>query len=840
MAAISVNQKIFEKLQQAYIEKFGASPKFLITELNRVYQDKREDSKDIISDKTIRNFFKDNEPTKMQEKNLNFLCAILLGYESYQEALRQQTVLEQGEKAETDNQETWLHRYQEYLKRKCGTIKVLTMTQPLQLDSVYTQVNVLENIQGKQSKTLQELFSQFSNEGISFSRFNYRIRNHLSALDAVNTYSKLLIWGKPGAGKTTFLKHLVLYSIEQKEEVKEIPIFISLKAFSDKEDKQNLLDAVKEDLSDYIAETSQFVQDILEQGHCLILLDGLDEVGETKSDRIYQSIDNFVKKFPKNRFVLTCRSGSADYIFPDFTEVEIADFDNSQVEIFIRKWFAPSEDLKLADSLLEKIEKNRAIEELTANPLLLTMLCLVFDDRYELPSNQYSLIHDAVEILLRRWDASRRIERSITNKFNLPYQQKVNLLSKVAYESFLQEPHKILWQQRELEEIIGNYIENLPDFSTDTLNFDSLAILKRIEANHGLLVKQAQDIYSFSHLTFQEYFVANYIVESRSYEILKEVVKQHLVNRQWREVFLIIAGRLANADDFLKILFIQINKLVNSKRLQDMLAWLDDVTTYHGVKSSSWRAFYLFVDQEFELYTNQLSKVDSALAQKLATLLKEFNRERKKIIERSPLSDFALYLVDTYTKVSAKAENKQFKPHKVNPLLRKELPVSDDTAMAPQLGGEGVTIDKNRGVITLSKQQRQITLDKDNFPNQIISSITSDRSVNYESLADELIFLQESFPDDNAPQSDWQDWIKHLRGVMRLYLNIGYDDVKFSPEQIKTLKDYLYANILLLECIKGCNYSSKDLRTQILDYLLLPSKRIPETLIREQGLGVRG
>jgi hypothetical protein len=835
MAVISVNEKIFEKLKQAYIEKFGASPKFLINELNRVYQEKKEDSKDIISDKTIRNFFKDDEASKMQEKNLNFLCRILLEYESYQEALRHQVALEQGEPNETNPGETWLERYQEYLKRKCGTVKVLMMTHPLQLDNIYAQVNVLENVRGKQSKTIQELFTHFSSEGIGFSGFNYRIQNNLSALDAVKNYSKLLIWGKPGAGKTTFLKHLVLHSIRQ-EEIQEIPIFISLKAFSDEEQELSLTDAIQKDLSDYVSNPSHFVKDLLEQGRCLILLDGLDEVGETKSDRLYQRIDDFVKKFPKNRFVLTCRSGSADYIFPDFTEVEMADFDDNQVDFFIRKWFAPTEDLKLADSLLEKIETNRAIEELTANPLLLTMLCLVFDDRYELPRNQYSLIHDAVEILLRKWDASRRIERSVKNKFNLPYQQKVNLLSKIAYESFMQEPHKILWQQRELEEIIGNYIENLPDFSNDTLHVDSLAVLKRIEANHGLLVKQAQDIYSFSHLTFQEYFVANYIVESRSYELLKEVVKQHLVNRQWREVFLIIAGRLANADDFLKILFIQINKLVSSKRLQDMLTWLDDVTTYHDVRSSSWRAFYLFVDQEFELYTNQLSKVDSALAQKLAVLLKEFNRERNRIINRSSLSDFALYLVDIYTKVSTRAENKQFASHKVSPLLRKELPISDDMLLSPQLGGEGVMIDKNRGVITLTKQQRQITLDKNDFPNQVVSSLTSDKSLNYEGLADALMFLKESFPDDNAPQSDWQDWIKHLRGVMRLYLNIGYDDVKFSPEQIKTFKDYLYANILLLECIKGSNYSSKDLRNQILDYLLLPSKRIPETLIREQGL----
>ncbi|GAB1542118.1 hypothetical protein NUACC21_47920 [Scytonema sp. NUACC21] len=832
MAAIPVNQKVFDKLKQAYIEKFGASPKFLITELNRVYQDKRETSKDIISDKTIRNFFKDDEPTKMQEKNLNFLCGVLLGYESYQEALRQQAVLDEVTQGNFEVKGDWLHHYQEYIQIKCGTMKVLTMTHPVQLDSIYANVSVLESVRGKQSKTIQELLTNLSSTSTIFSRLHYKIGSQLAAVDAVKRYSKLLIWGRPGAGKTTFLKHLAVHSFQELGR-QDIPIFISLKAFSDEDDRPNLVDAIKKELTPYISEPEQFIQELLEQGRCLILLDGLDEVAYAKSEAVYRTIDTFIKRYSKNRFVMTCRSGASDYTFPDFTEVAMADFDDNKIEVFVKKWFASSQELKLADSLLEEIEKNRSIQELTPNPLLLTMLCLVFDDNYELPRNQYTLIHDAVDILLRKWDASRRIERHLANRFNLPHQRKVNLLSQIAYESFQQEPHKHLWHQRELEEIIGDYIENLPEVSSDTLAIDSLAILKTIEANHGLFIKQAQDIYSFSHLTFQEYFVANYIVDSQDIELLKEVVKQHLTNRHWREVFLMIAGRLANADAFLRLIFNQINRIASSKVLQDMLTWLDDVTSYHGIKSSSWRAFYLFVDQEFELYTNQLTKVDSALAQKLAILLKEFNRERKKIIERSPLSDFALYLVDTYSKVAARAQDKQFQPQKVSPLLRRELPMSDDTANSPELGGEGVTVDKDKGVITLNKQQRQITLDKDHFPNQVISGIVSERPLNYEGLADELMFLLESFPQEDAPTSDWQDWTKHLRGVMRLYLNIGYDDVKFSPEQIKIVKDYFYANVLLLECVRGGSYSSKELRNQIVDHLLLPNKRIPRSLIGE-------
>ncbi len=161
MTTIIVDQKILEQLKQAYAEKFGSSPKLLITELNHIYQDKKDSLKDVISDKTIRNFFNNTEPGKMQEKNLNFLCGVLLGYESYQAALRQQAALEKLEQPHLDVNAQWVERYQEYINTKCGTMKVLTMTQPVQLDSIYANVNVLENVKSKKQKTIEELLTSF-------------------------------------------------------------------------------------------------------------------------------------------------------------------------------------------------------------------------------------------------------------------------------------------------------------------------------------------------------------------------------------------------------------------------------------------------------------------------------------------------------------------------------------------------------------------------------------------------------------------------------------------------------------------------------------------------------
>ena len=40
------------------------------------------------------------------------------------------------------------------------------------------------------------------------------------------------------------------------------------------------------------------------------------------------------------------------------------------------------------------------------------------------------------------------------------------------------------------------------------------AVLKAIEAQHGIFSQRAQRIYSFAHLTFQEYFTAQYIADT--------------------------------------------------------------------------------------------------------------------------------------------------------------------------------------------------------------------------------------------------------------------------------------------------------------------------------------
>jgi predicted NACHT family NTPase len=87
----------------------------------------------------------------------------------------------------------------------------------------------------------------------------------------------------------------------------------------------------------------------------------------------------------------------------------------------------------------------------------------------------------------------------------------------------------------------------MPKLTRAKLQRDSEAVLKAIEAQHGLLVERARGIYSFSHLTFQEYFTARYFVESSDSQAL-ENLSSHITGKRWREVFLLTTEMLPNAE----------------------------------------------------------------------------------------------------------------------------------------------------------------------------------------------------------------------------------------------------------------------------------------------------
>ncbi|MEM9275098.1 MAG: NACHT domain-containing protein, partial [Cyanobacteria bacterium P01_F01_bin.143] len=345
------------------------------------------------------------------------------------------------------------------IENRCGTMRILDMSQPIGLGKIYTQVNILEKILGRRRKDIGELITSCSLE--DFDRFNFGkvAEAKMPGKEAVAKYSKLMILGKPGAGKTTFLKHLVIQSIRGLFQGEFVPFFISLKEFAETEDKPSLFDY----LGQYIYnQDREDLQEIFKQGKALICLDGLDEVLEVDSQRVIREIESLTNQFPDNQYLMTCRIAAREYTFGQFTEVEIADFDWKQITSFANNWF--KNKLIKAETFLKQLDKEKPIKELVSSPLLLTLLCISFEELGDFPANRKELYEEGLDTLLKKWDAKRGIKRDKVYK-PLSVAKKEDLLSKIAWKSF--EPGEYFFKQDQAKRYISEYIRNLPGASLD-------------------------------------------------------------------------------------------------------------------------------------------------------------------------------------------------------------------------------------------------------------------------------------------------------------------------------------------------------------------------------------
>ncbi|MFH7243933.1 MAG: NACHT domain-containing protein [Spirulina sp.] len=489
------------------------------------------------------------------------------------------------------------------IKARCGTMRVLDMEQPIGLGDIYTSVNILEKISGRRRLGLEDLRQDYDPE--NFDRFLLSQVRHkrIPGLQAVEEHRQLMILGKPGAGKTTFMKRLAILCNEGEFQPQRVPVFVTLKEYAEAEGRPKLQTFIQNQWKACGVKESDTLEAIFKAGHALVLLDGLDEVQENDHARVLQDIKTFTQQFRDCQCVMTCRIAAREYIFETFTEVEVADFNQDQIAEFATKWFTAKQDTKKAETFIQRLEANEPIQELATNPLLLTLLCLVFGEAADFPANRAELYKEGLDVLLKKWDGKRNIERDQIYK-KLSLKRKEDLLSQLAFETF--ERGNYFFKQAVVEQHIIRYIRNLPGASEDeeALQLDSEAILKAIEAQHSLLVERARGIYSFSHIVFQEFFTAQHIVSPT--KTLNQALKNlatHITERRYREIFFLTAGMLPEADTLLLLMKQQIDQIMRDDptkdpNLQDVLSWTQQKTLSAKTpyKPAAIRAFYYALD----------------------------------------------------------------------------------------------------------------------------------------------------------------------------------------------------------------------------------------------------
>ncbi len=435
-------------------------------------------------------------------------------------------------------------RYSSHLMDKYGVIRVLGSTRPLQLDYIYTHVKCNQQIRSRQVRDIAELYEKYS-YGERKTTIDFEI---ISGDEAVDKYNKFVLLGGPGSGKTTFLKFTTLRSARGKTKNRHFPILLSLREYTESE--QTLIDFIVSEFDSLGVESGKdFLVNLLNKGLCLVMFDGLDEVNQQNLDYVIRSIKTFTSKYYNNSYIISCRTADYNQYFDNFTDVELADLGDDEIISYVNGWFTDNPDK--AKECIEEILNDPPIRELARLPLSLSMLCLNYDMNYGFPRNRAELYSNTLEALLGQWDATRSIKRDEIYK-NLSRKRKESFFSKLAATTF--ESNKIYFKKAFLAEQISGYLSNLPGVNISHEDIDGEAVLKAIEIQHGILVEQARGIYSFAHLSFQEFYTSKYIITNLNKTLLQSLISGHLFNTKWQEVFILVAVGLDDAEYFFDFL----------------------------------------------------------------------------------------------------------------------------------------------------------------------------------------------------------------------------------------------------------------------------------------------
>ncbi|MEH2216958.1 MAG: NACHT domain-containing NTPase [Nostoc sp.] len=660
------------------------------------------------------------------------------------------------------------------IQDQCGILQLLDISRPVAIDDIYIDVNILESIASLQSLEITELQNLDPKE---FNRFGLGEvdQKQIPGTQAVKTYSKLRVLGKPGVGKTTFLQYLAIQCNQGEFAANQVPIFITLRNFTEESKVTNEFSLLKyihqEFLTSEILDPS-VIETLLSAGRVLVLLDGMDEILSQQSNTVLSEIRRFSDKYHKNQFVATCRTASQKLSLRGFTDVEIAPFTSEQIRSFAQKWFVTFTKTNIPDGEAESVrfiqkldlDENWQFRQLVVTPLFLHLACWVFHGQEKFPTKRTDFYKQGLDLLLGKWDEARGIERDeVYRGFLLP--QKLKLLSQIAAATF--EQGQYFFEQRIVEQYIGDYIQNLDKVPMDAeeLQIESEAALKAMEVQHGLLAERARGIFSFSYLAFQEYFTARKIVASYNLEAFGQALEglvSHITDPHWHEIFLLTATMLRSADSLVQLMKQQIDALVaQDSHLQEFLTWASQKsrTIPNQPKEATTRAFYL-------------------------------------ALSRTPhiASHFAL---------ASSLDQGMFLDAALDDLLVEcAIDGSQDFAHIHACGDSlsnimGIVLD-----VGLYKSLQQLS---DQFPN---SRQTQER-------------LQLWW------QTNYSAWAEQLKMTVINYRNINHQ-WHFSPEQKQVLQRYYDANQLLLDCLHSNCEVTAAIRQEIEASLLLPQKELED------------
>ena len=360
---------------------------------------------------------------------------------------------------------------------------------------------------------------------------------------------RILIWGEAGVGKTTFCSkfcqdwalvvkekegkgqeltevqksELEKLTEEQRSKLNNIELLIYIVLRNIDEGAKNVNDIVTSQLGfnqkgtfmsqpGLKEQLTGVLENVIKHTHLILLLDGFDEISH--NDEVIKCV---IKgdSYQNLHCITTCRPHASHGILLNVdVEIRLKGFSGAQAKSFVEmyariKYTDLKEITQFVSQTMSQIEASAELLEMSTNPSMLQLLCLLSWKKGKIGKNRTSVFKDYTRYLLMQYHIKLgKKEESYSDDL---YRQNLLDAGKVALMGLKQNQLQLVFSKSVAHGIGGDeifkigFLTELPGTRTDETDTDTKV--------------------QFTHKTLQEYLAASYVVNSPGDEGLQLVME---------------------------------------------------------------------------------------------------------------------------------------------------------------------------------------------------------------------------------------------------------------------------------------------------------------------------
>ena len=380
----------------------------------------------------------------------------------------------------------------------------------------FTKVAVLQNAPKpkKQEDADQgEFLKRFRDCGVRLSEGAKQVT--VSHFLHKGSHQTRIIYGQPGTGKTTFLKHLCQRVADNEASDFSLILYFPLREKAVSEALKNDSDAGLEQLMQYCIrgkKSSASAEALLESEgeNVLIIFDGADEARGLMDSRDGSLLGALLegRVLPQAHFIVSTRPGGCPLLQQHTTLFyEILGFDNKAVESYVKEFFK-SEPGK-GEAMLSDLMARPDLMGGAYIPMNLAIFCSIYESgvagRSSFPATMTECYKSSIaRTVTREKQKVKNTYRADPSLTHLPSEvaQLLSSLGDLAYNGLTQEPPHYIFQEEEVRKAFHGAVRH-----DETLDDSTFAGLLHLHPDQDGL----SSTLTFSHTTKQEWFAAYHL-----------------------------------------------------------------------------------------------------------------------------------------------------------------------------------------------------------------------------------------------------------------------------------------------------------------------------------------